>query len=300
MTPFQGSRVVEVGMSASEKSEMMQAFVAGTGSARVGRAVLLALALQLRPAWVLLGPWVGWGGEGARSLLPRFRILPAHPDWYLPALAQSFVTALALVALGRRIRAGWALLMAALAGTVAWAFTFAFVPTGLDGFSATFLGIREFVAVAVILICLRMTWRRLGPWTAVPVVALVGGFAAGAIGFLLTNTVFRSPWPEDWPLEVSTHVVGVALLAIALALLRTRNWDVSGAGTAPPASMRSGILAGTAGLLVLVLAHLTAGFLVSGWTMGDSRRLVSVAAVLALVATAALVAPARRRVRRLP
>ena len=127
---------------------------------------------------------------------------------------------------------------------------------------------------------------------------MVGGFVAGAIGLLLTNTTFGSPWPEDWPLEIGTQVVGVALLAIILAVLRRRSWDVFGAGTAMSASMRSGILAGTAGLLVLVLAHLTAGFLVSGWTTDDSLRLVSAAALLALVASIALVATARSRVRR--
>jgi hypothetical protein len=297
LTAFPSSGIVEVVMSPAEKNEMMQVFAAGTGSARVGRAALLALALQLRPAWVLLGPWVG-GGEGVRSLLSRFRILPAHPDWYLPALVQSCVTALTLVGLSRRFRPNWALLTAALAGTVAWAVAFAFVPAGLDGFSVTFLGIREFVAMAVILICLQVTWRRLGPWTAVPVVALVGGLATGSMGFLLTNTIFRSPWPEDWPIEMGTHVVGVALLAIALALLRRRSWDAASPGTVEPASMRSGIVAGTVGLLVLVLTHLAAGILVSGWTTGDSLRLVGAAAVLALVATAALAANARSRVRR--
>jgi len=283
-------------MSVPEKNEMMRAFAAGTGGARVGRAALLAFALQLRPAWVLLGPWVGWGGEGARSLLSRIRFLPAHPDWYLPALVQSCVTALTLVGLSRRFRPNWALLTAAFAGTVAWAVTFALVPTGPDGFSVTFLGVREFVAMAVILICLRMTWRRLGPWTSVPVVALVGGLATGSIGFLLTNTIFRSPWPEDWPLEMGIHLVGVALLAIALALLRRRSWDISSTGALKPAWMGSGFLPGTVGLLVLVLAHLAAGFLASGWTKGDSLRLVGAAAVLALVATTALAANARGRV----
>lgn len=285
-------------MSAEQKKEMMQVLAAGDGSARVGRAALLALALQLRPAWMLLGPWVGGGGEGARSLLPRLGILPAHPDWYLPALVQSCVTALALVGLGRRFRPGWALLTAALAGTVAWAVAFAYVPSGLDGFSVTFLGVQELVAMAVILFSLRTTWRRLGPWTAVPVVALVGGLASGSIGFLLTFTVFRSPWPEDWPLQMGKDVVAVALLAIAVALLRRRSWETSGAGTVGPSSTRGGILAGTVGLLVLALAHLAAGFLAAGWTTRDSLPLAGAAALLALVATAALAATARSRVRR--
>ncbi len=279
---------------------MMPVLAAGAGGGRLGRAALLALAFQLRPAWVLLGPWVGGGGEGVRSLLPRLRILPAHPDWYVPALVESCVTALVLVGLGRRFRPTWALLTGALAGTVAWGVTFAYVPSGPDGFSVTFLAVREVVGMAAILISLLVTWRRLGPWTAVPVVALVGGLATASTGFLLTNTIFGSPWPEDWPLEAGTHVVGVALLAIALALLRTRSWATPGATAVGRDSVRSGLLAGTVGLLALVLAHLAAGAFVWAWTAADSMRLAVAAGVLALVAATALAAGVHGRARRLP
>ncbi len=149
--------------------------------------------------------------------------------------------------------------------------------------------------MAIILACVRMTWMRLGPWTAVPIVASIGGVAAGAIRFLLSNSVFGSPWPEDWPRELGIEVVGVALLAVALALLRGPNAGLADAASAKPGSRGSGVLAGTAGLLLLVLGHLTAGFLVSGWTMEDSRRLATTAALLAAVGSAALIAAARGR-----
>ena len=120
---------------------------------RAGDAAgLLALALQLRPAWLLLGAWVVWGGGGSPSWLPRLRFLPAHPDWYVPTLVQSCVTALTLVGLARRFRLGWALLTAAVAGGVAWAVSFAFMPSGLDGFSLMFRPPQEILAW-------RSSWR---------------------------------------------------------------------------------------------------------------------------------------------
>jgi hypothetical protein len=278
-------------MTATQKPTLLQVLGAGDRSARRGRVWLLAFALQLRPAWALLGAWVVWGSEGSSSLLPRVRLLPAHPDWYVPALAQSCVTALTMVGLARRLRQGWALLTAAVAGGVAWAVTFAFMPSGLDGFSLMFRPLQEILAMAIILGCVAVTWKRPGAWGAVPVVALVGGVGAGAIPFLFSNTIFGSPWPEGWQRDLAVEVCGVALVAVALAVMRRlRLLDVDAR------SGRSvGALVGTGGLLLLAVLHLAAGSRFSGWTMDESLRLVGAAALLVILVSAAAVAVARGR-----
>ncbi len=267
---------------------LVSALAASGWKERWGRAGLLALALQLRPAWALLGVLALWGGAGSSSLLPRLRLLPAHPDWYLPALVQSCVTALALVALAHRFRTRWALLTAAVVGGVAWAATFAFMPSGLDPFSLMFRPLQEILGMAIILGCLAVTWNRPGPWGAIPIVALVGGVVAGALPLLFSNTIFGAPWPEGWPRGLAVEVCGVALLAVALAVMRQRG--LLGEGFAG----RSAAV-GTGGLLLLTLVHLSAGFRFSAWTMDDSRRLVAAAILLAVLASAVAAAAAWER-----
>ncbi len=281
-------------MSISEKGAMTQAMEAAAGSGRWGRAALLALALQLRPAWVLLGLSFVWGGEV--SWLSRLRILPAHPDWYLPALAQSCATALTLIGLARRLRPAWVVTAAAAAGAAAWALTSSVVPNGAEGFVLALGTIREVLAMAVILVCVGMTWTLARAWTAVAVVAVLAGGADGAIRLLLSNTLFGARWPEDWPSELAVDVVAVALLAAALALLRRRDPDLARAPSTPWAApaecgargpSRNGILVGATGLLLLAVMHLAAGFLVSNWSAADALRLAAAAGFFALVVSTA-------------
>ena len=111
---------------------MMQALRTGARGARWGHVALLSLALHVRSAWLLLGVWVAAGGASSLPLLGRIRLLPTHPDWVLPSLVQSAVVAVVVVGLAGRWRTGWALVTAAVAGGVAWAVTFAWVPNGLE------------------------------------------------------------------------------------------------------------------------------------------------------------------------
>jgi tetratricopeptide (TPR) repeat protein len=275
----------------AERRGLVQTLAAGDRGVRLARCGFLAFALQLRPAWALLGPWLVRAGGSSSPWLPRVRFLPAHPDWYVPALVQSCATALTLAALARRRRPAWALLTAVVAGGLAWAVTFAAMPNGLDGFSQIFRPPQEMLGMAIVLVCLALTWQRPGPWGAVPVVALVGGVGAGAVPFLFSNTIFGSPWPEGWRGDLAVEVCGVALVAIALAVMRRMRFLEGGA----PGGGGLGALLGTAGLLLLAVLHLAAGFRFSGWTMDDSRRLVVAAALLALLASAAAVARIRAR-----
>ncbi len=270
----------------------MQALAAGARGVRWGYAAQLALAFQIWSAWLLLNVWVVTEGAGSPSLLGRIRILPAHPDWVLPALVQSAVAALVVVGLAGRWRPVWALLTAAVASGVAWAVTFALVPTGLETYVLVIGTVQEVLAMGIVLASVAVTWRRLGRWASVPVVALAGGGGAGAIRFVLTATIWGAAWPKEWPRELAAEVVGVAMLAVVVAVLRgTTTVPQDGAPAAP--GWRSGATLGTLGLLVLTITHLVAGAVYSAWTVADSLRLLIAAGLLAVLAGWALVAGSR-------
>jgi len=271
---------------------MMQAMAAGSGQARWSHAAMLALALQVRSAWLLLGVWVTLAGAGSHSPLGRVRMLPAHPDWVLPALVQSAMAALTAVWLARRWRTGWALLTAAVASGLAWAVTFAWVPNGLSGFLLVFQPVQEILAMGILLGCLALTWHRLGRWSAVPVVALVGGAGAGTVRLLIVYSIFGSAWPEEWPRELASEVVAAALLALVIAVLRGMTSAERGGLPGPP-GWRTGATLGVVGLLGLTVVHLAAGAAYSGWTLADARQLLIAAGVLALLTCWAFVASVR-------
>lgn len=271
---------------------MMQALAASRGGARWGHVALLALALQVRSAWMLLGVWVAAAGTGSLGLLGRIRMLPAHPDWVVPALVQSAVVALVVVGLARRWRTGWALATASAASAVAWAVTFAWMPNGLEGYLLAVQPVQEAFAMGFVLASVAATWRRLGRWAAVPVLALVGGAGAGAIRLALTYTVFGVAWPDEWPRELAGEVVAVALLAIVVAVLRGTTAAAQKWASGDP-GRRSGAVLGTLGLLALTVMHLAAGRVYSAWTMADSQRLLVAAGLVALLAGWALVASMR-------
>ena len=271
---------------------MMQALAAGARGARWAHAALLALAVQVWSAWLLLKVWVVTGGAGSRPLLGRIRILPAHPDWVLPALAQSAVVALVVLGLAGRWRPVWALLTAAVASGVAWAVTFALVPNGLSRYLLIVQPVQEILAMGIVLATVAVTWRRLGRWASVPVVALAGGGGARAIRLVVTDTIYGAAWPGVWPREMAAEVVGVAMLAVVVAVLRgTMTAREDGAPSAP--GWRSGATLGTLGLLVLTITHLVAGGVYSAWTLADSRRLLIAAGLLAALAGWAVVANLR-------
>ena len=149
--------------------------------------------------------------------------------------------------------------------------------------------------MAIILACVAVTWNRPGPWGAVPIVALVGGAGAGAIPFLFSNTIFGSPWPEGWPRDLALEVCGVALVAVALAVMRQPTLR-------PPGGRRVGQemgrlpCVGAGGLFLLALLHLAAGVSLSrAGRLDDSLRLVGAAALLAVLVSALAVAGARER-----
>lgn len=271
---------------------MMQGLGAGTGRARWDHAVLLALALQVRSAWLLLGVWVASAGAGVHPLLGRLRLLPAHPDWVLPTLVQSAVAALVVVGLARRWRTGWALVAASVASGVVWGVTFAWVPNGIEGYLLVAQPINEILTMAFVLTAIAVVWRRVWGWAAVPVLALAGGAGAGATRLVLTYTVFGVAWPEEWPRELAGEVVAVALLALVVAVLRGRTFAAQ-AGIRTPQGWRSGVVLGTLGLLALTVVHLIAGAAYSAWTLTDSSRLLVAAGLLAVLAGWALVASRR-------
>ena len=278
-------------------NRMMQGLGAGTGRARWDHAALLALALQVRSAWLLLGVWVASAGAGSHPVLGRLRLLPAHPDWVLPALVQSAVAALVVVGLARRWRAGWALLSACVASGVAWGVTFAWVPNGIEGYLLAFQPVQEIFVMGIVLTSVAVVWRRVWGWTAVPVLALAGGAGAGAIRLVLTYTVFGVAWPEEWPRELAGEVVAVALLALVVAVLRGRMIEAQ-AGVRSAEGWRSGVALGTLGLLALTVVHLVAGATYSAWTLTDSLRLLVAAGLLAVLAAWALIASRRTSYRR--
>lgn len=276
----------------------VQALAVGNGRMRWGNVALLTLAFQARSAWWLLGVWVASADAGSRLSLTRIRMLPAHPDWVLPALVQSVVAALVVVGLARRWRPGWALFAAALSSSVAWAVTFALVPNGLSGYLLFFQPVDELLVTAWLLACIAFTWRRVGRWAAVPVLALVGGVGACAIRLVLTYSLFRVAWPEEWPREMAAELCGALLLALVIAVLRSQA-EAAHSGTRAGHGSWSRMLLGTTGLLTLTLAHLAAGRAWASWTMTDSRRLLAAAAVLAAIAGSALLAAMRSSRRRL-
>lgn len=270
----------------------MQALAAGARGARWDHAALLALAFQVRSAWLLLNVWVVTGSAGSSSLLGRIRMLPAHPDWVLPALVQSAVAALVVIGLAGRWRPVWALVTAAVASGVAWAVTFALMPNGLEGYLLVVQPLQEILAMGVVLASVAVTWRRLGRWAAVPVVALTGGGGPVAIRLVLTYTIYGVGWPEEWPREMVAEVAGVAMLAVVVAVLRgTTTATRDGAASAP--GWRSGATLGTVGLLVLTITHLVAGGVYSDWTVADSRQLLIAAGLLVALAGWSLVADLR-------
>jgi len=264
---------------------MRQALATGTRGARLGRAALLVLALQAWKAWLLLKVWLIAEGTGPIPLLGRIRMLPSHPDWVLSALAQSAVTALVMVGLARYWRTVWTLLAAAVAGGVAWALTSGLLPGGLAGAFLVLQSLQEISATALVLASVAVAWR-CGRWAAVPVVALVGGAAAGASRLVFTNTLWGAPWPEGWLRALADEAVGVALLAVVVAVLR-------GTTTATPDRAPGGALVGTLGLLALTAAHLVAGRIYSGWSAADSLRLLIAGAALAVLTSVALVGSLR-------
>jgi hypothetical protein len=271
---------------------MMQALAAGARGARWDHAALLALAFQVRSAWLLLNVWVVTGSAGSSSLLGRIRMLPAHPDWVFPALVQSAVAALVVIGLAGRWRPVWALVTAAVASGVAWAVTFALMPNGLEGYLLVVQPLQEILAMGVVLASVAVTWRRLGRWAAVPVVALTGGGGPVAIRLVLTYTIYGVGWPEEWPREMVAEVAGVAMLAVVVAVLRgTTTATRDGAASAP--GWRSGATLGTVGLLVLTITHLVAGGVYSDWTVADSRQLLIAAGLLVALAGWSLVAGLR-------
>jgi hypothetical protein len=271
---------------------MMQALRAGAGGARWGHVALLALALQVRSAWLLLGVWVVTGGAGSLPLLGRIRMLPTHPDWVLPALIQSAVVALVVVGLAGRWRPGWALLTAAVASGVAWAVMFAWLPNGLGGYLLVVRPVQEILAMGIVLASVAVAWRHFGRWAAVPVVALAGGAGAGAIRLVLTDTIFGVAWPKEWPRELAGEVVAVAMLAVVVAVLRGTTTATQDRAPSAP-GWRSGATLGTLGLLALTITHLVAGGIYSAWTVADSQRLLIAAGLLAVLAGWALVASLR-------
>lgn len=276
----------------------MQALAAGNARARWGNVALLALALQARSAWLLLGVWLASADADSWLSLARIRLLPAHPDWVLPALAQSATAALIVVGLARRWRPGWALFAAALSSSVAWAVTFALVPNGLSGYLLFFQPVDELLVAAWLLACIAVTWRLLGRWAAVPALAVAGGGGACALRLSLSYSVFGVAWPAEWPREMAAELCGALLMAHVIAVMRRR---AEAAQTGPRAGHGSwsGILVGTAGLLALTLAHLAAGRAYSSWTVADSRQLLVAAAVLVVTAGSAMLAAVRSGRRRL-
>jgi hypothetical protein len=120
-------------------------------------------------------------------------------------------------------------------------------------------------------------------------VALAGGGGARAIRLVLTDTIYGAAWPGEWPRELAGKVVGVAMLAVVVAVLRgTTTAPQDGAPSAP--SWRSGATLGTLGLLVLTITHLVAGAVCSAWTVADSQRLLISSGLLAVLVGWALVA----------
>ncbi len=274
---------------------MVQALGAGTRAARWGRVALVALALQAWSAWLLLRVWVITEAAGPVPLLGRIRTLPAHPDWVLAALAQSVVTALVLVGVAGHWRPVWALIAAPVAGGIAWAVVFGWLPGGLGepptNVNAVVMlviqALQQILAPALVLVAVALAWRLLGRWFAVPVVAVVGGSAAGAIRLVLTDSFWGVPWHEGWPREIVGDVVGVGLLAVVVALLRGTKAAVPD-GPPAPSGRRSGAVVGTLGLLALTAAHLAGGWAFSGWIVADSWRLLAAGGLLAVLAAVAL------------
>ncbi len=274
---------------------MLKTLGAGAPRTPWERALLLALALQLRSAWALLDMWVSFGGQG--PFWRRLQALPAHPDWHFVAIVQSLVTAFVAVALARRWRAGWVLVTASILGAVAWGVVFAQIPDGLAGFVAVFRPMQETFAMIIVLTSVAAAWRWLGPWTAVPVAALAGGLGAASIRLVFSHTIWGVSWPDDWRRDLPLEVCAVALLMTMLTILRGTLWrEAPGTEADTPRLRRLNVTVGLAGLLALALVHLVAGRVLSGWTWADSSRLVWTGGLLA-AATAAAIAWGMRTAR---
>jgi hypothetical protein len=268
---------------------MTLAAMLGGGSSRScwERGLLLALALQARSASLLLGLWLAGVGVPAVPLWGRVRVLPAHPDWYLAALAQSLVVGLGVAWFIRRRAIGWAVSLAALAGGLAWGCVYSLLPTGAEGFALVFVAgaVERFVATTALLVALAVGWRLLGRWPGTGLGSVLGGLGSGTARLLLTYSVFGAAWPPSWRVDLALEVGGAGLLGLALAWLlptiaRSGSGSLADGQLASP--LRVGALA-VQGQLVMAFVYLELAYRYAGWTPRDALWLMLCVAALALV-----------------
>jgi hypothetical protein len=266
----------------------LTAMLGGRSSrSRWERGLLLALALQVRSAFLLLGLWLAGVGVPALPLWGRVRVLPAHPDWYLAALAQSLVVGLAVAWFIRRRAIGAAVSLAALAGGLAWACAYSLLPTGAEGFGLVIVAgaVERFVSTTVLLVALAVGWRLLGRWPGTGLGAALGGLGSGTARLLLTYSVFGAAWPPSWRVDLALEVGGAGLLGLALAwllppIVRSDSGSPADGQLASP--LRVGALA-VQGQLVMTFVYLELAYHHAGWTPRDALWLMLCVAALALV-----------------
>lgn len=238
---------------------------------RWDRALLLALALQVRNFLLLLGVWLSQSTSGFPPFISRLRVMPAHPDWYLAALIQSLAIGLVLAWLVRRLAVGWAVPLAAVAGALASLTASRYLASSnVEVFARVLRSVLETVdtllllgSLAALLAFMRSSW---GMVLASTTAALL----CGATRLCLTYSVWGTPWAGPWRFDLAVDAVSGAACGLTLLLLPASE----ALGPQVPRLRSVGLYLGPHGLSVLSLAYLQLALRFAGWRVTDSPPLL--------------------------
>jgi hypothetical protein len=228
------------------------------------RALLFALALQMRSSLLLLGVWLSQLAQGLLPFVSRLRVMPAHPDWYLSALIENVAIGLALVWISRRLAIGWAVPLAALAGAAAWLVASTHLAASpVEGFVQVMRPVMDAIdtilflgTLAALAALLRWSW-------GVVIASTTAGALCGVARLLLTYSVWGAPWIETWRVDLVVEAVSGAACGLTLLILAASTGRCAAARRSPSADW----YLATHGLSVLSLVYLQLAMRFSGWQL---------------------------------
>ena len=255
------------------------------------RALLFALAVQVRSALLLLGAWLSQSTQVFPPFLSRLRVMPAHPDWYLASMIQSLAIGLALVWIVRRLAIGWAVPLVTIAGTLAWLTASRYLTSlPVESFALVLRFVLEFIDTLLLLGILAALLALLRSIWGIVLAATTAAALCGVVRLLLTYSVWGTPWIGTWRFDLGIDALSGAALGLTLLLLPV----IVGRGSVAPGLSSAGLYLGAHGLSVLALAYLQLAMRFADWQPTDAPPLLWLVGGLTAVGYAALFSVVRK------